>query len=143
MIVVSVDSKLDMMMFYHVREHEFLGSIQIVLPGIELEDGQFLYICVQFFFLLNKDFVVTGLFLSKQHVFIHCQFLSLLSCVSVKFYMESSIKGDIFLFFSFIVENRAVSFYDSISSSSSSLSLAIKSLSLVSSSNSPSSLSVC
>ena len=38
-IVVSVDSKLDMMMFYRVREQEFLGSIQIVLPGIELEDG--------------------------------------------------------------------------------------------------------
>ena len=38
-IVVSVDSKLDMMMFYRVREQEFLGTIQIVLPGIELEDG--------------------------------------------------------------------------------------------------------
>ena len=110
MIVVSVDSKLDMMMFYHVREQEFFGSIQIVLPGIEPEDGQFLCICVQFFFLLNKDFVVTGLFLSQQHVFIHCQFLSLLSCVSIKFYMESSIKGDIFLFFSRIVEKRAVLF---------------------------------
>ena len=79
MIIVSFDSKLDRMKFYQVRGQDFFGSIQTVLPGIETQHWQFLFICVQFLFLLNNDFVDTGLCLSKQHVFIYCQFSSLLS----------------------------------------------------------------
>lgn len=55
MIAVSVDSKLDRVMFYQVREQRLFRGIQIVLSRVKVEDRQFLCIGVQFFFLLNNN----------------------------------------------------------------------------------------
>lgn len=50
MIAVSLDSKLDRVMFYQVREQSFFHGIQIVVSRVKAEDRQFLCIGVQFFF---------------------------------------------------------------------------------------------
>lgn len=43
MIAVSLDSKLDSVMFYQVREQSFFHGIQIVLSRVKAEDRLLVY----------------------------------------------------------------------------------------------------